>query len=304
MNRRQRPPRPAPHNYTADINLLHQQIAALTLRWQGVAPPPLSMTEAVEGLTSIVGELQAMNAQLTEAHQEVREAQQHYEANVQEQQAVQEALGQQVRELNVKLDRAELHTRELHHRMKNNLQVLSSLLTWRMGDLHDPRVKAIVQECEGRIHAMALIHELLYRAGDGERLDLGHYLERLAHQVFDAYGVDRERVHLTCQASAVEVGFHTLMPCGLLVHEVLANCLQHAFPAEEGGAVTITLQAEPAGQVSLTIRDTGVGLPPDQAARSEESFGLQLVQALTEQLKGSLAITHASGTCVTISFPV
>jgi two-component sensor histidine kinase len=173
-----------------------------------------------------------------------------------------------------------------------------------MEDLHDPRVSAVVQECQGRIQAMALLHELLSGAGDLERIDLGHYLRRLALQIFEAYGVDRERIPLTLQAGAVSVEAHTAVPCGLLLHEVLSNCLQHAFPGGLEGTVALTLRAEPPGQVTLTIRDTGVGVPVDLDLRHGGSFGLQLIRALTEQLQGTLLVTRDQGTGVTLRFPI
>jgi PAS domain S-box-containing protein len=220
------------------------------------------------------------------------------------QQTDQETLAQHVRELTAKLDRAEWRMRELHHRMKNNLQVVATLLDWQGECLQDPRAHAIFQACQGRLHAMALVHELLYRAGDVEHIELGPYLRRLALQVFEAYGVDRERIHLTWQADAVDVGANTAMPCGLLVHEVLSNGLLHAFPAQPIGSVAITLQAEPAGQVILTICDTGIGVPPDLDGHEGESLGLDLIRALTEQLQGTLVVTRTRGTCVTLRFPV
>ena len=221
-------------------------------------------------------------------------------------QQAQETFAQRVRELTAALEamsgRAEL--RELHHRMKNYLQVAASLLDWRAEDLQDPRARAIVLACQERMRAMALVHELLYRAGDLERLELGPYLQRLAVQLFQAYGIDHERIHLTLQADSVSVDVHTAIPCGLVAHEVLSNCLQHAFPAHQAGDIALMLRAEPAGQVTLTIRDTGIGLPADLEVRQAESFGLQLVGVLTEQLHGTMAFTHDHGTCVTLRFPV
>jgi two-component sensor histidine kinase len=193
---------------------------------------------------------------------------------------------------------------EVHHRMKNHLQVVSSMLDLHSEFLQDPRARAIFEACQGRIRAIALIHELLHRPGDPERIELGHYLRRLAVQVFQAYGVDCERVRLTLQADTVIVDVNAAMPCGLLVHEVVSNCLQHAFPAQQTGEVSITLRAGPAGQVTLTIRDTGVGLPEDLDVRQAETFGLHLLRGLTEQLRGTLVFTSDGGTCVTLRFPL
>ena len=223
-----------------------------------------------------------------------------------EQQA-QETFEQRVRELTTALqamrDQAELRGRELHHCMKKHLQIVSSLLDWQAADLPAPRTRAIFKACQGRIRAIALIHELLHRPGGLERIELGHYLRRLAVQVFQAYGVDRERVHLTLQADPVTVDVNTATPCGLLVHEVLSNCVQHAFPASQTGDIMITLRAETAGQVTLTIRDTGMGLPADVDVRQAESFGLHLIRGLTEQLRGTLVFTRDGGTRVTLRFP-
>jgi two-component sensor histidine kinase len=201
-------------------------------------------------------------------------------------------------------DQAALRARALHHRVTNDLQVVVSLLDWHGQDLQDPRAQAIFEACQGRIRAIALVHELLYHAGEGARLDLGQYFGRLARQLFEAYGVDRARIHLTLQADAVSVATDTAIPCGLLVHEVLVNCVQHAFPTPHRGAVTITLRAAPVEQATLTIRDTGIGWPGAGTVGTEEGFGLQLIQGLTEQLHGALMVTRDQGTCVTLRFPV
>jgi two-component sensor histidine kinase len=118
--------------------------------------------------------------------------------------------------LQVMQNRTELRVRELHHRMKNDLQVVSSLLDWQGQDLEDPRARTIFEACQGRIRAMSVIHELLYRAGDPERVEMGRYLGRLALQVFEAHGVDRERVHLEVHCDPITVEVRTAMPCGLL----------------------------------------------------------------------------------------
>jgi PAS domain S-box-containing protein len=420
MSRRPRSPRPAPHDYTPDIERLNHRLAACRLGWQGVAPMPPAMAEAVEELTTTVEELYAMNEDLTQTQQAALESQRRYqelfdgvpdaylvtdlqslilEANRaagqlfhlhglqlvglplavciawEERRAfrtqlawlrngaevrewvirvqpphhpavqvachvapardaegrlcglrwllrlpkdpppVQETSDSQVRDLTPEWDyatgarqaapdRTELRMRELHHRMKNHLQVVCSLLDWRLGDLHDPQVRAVVQECQGRIRAMALLHEHLYRAGDVERLELGDYLRRLALQLLAAYGIDRERITLTLQLDAVNVETNTALPCGLLAHEVLSNCLQHAFPGDRAGAVALTLRAEPPGQVTLTIRDTGVGIPAGLDPGQGDSFGLSLVRTLTEQLQGTLVVTRDQGACVTLRFPI
>jgi two-component sensor histidine kinase len=224
-------------------------------------------------------------------------------------------LEQRVRELTAALahahtalqalrDQEELRGRALHHRVMNDLQVVVSLPDWHEQELQDPRARAVFEACQGRIRAIALVHALLYRAGDGEHLDLGQYLGRLASPLFEAYGVDSERIRLTLQADTVSVAADIAIPCGLLVHEVLVNCVQHAFPSPHRGGVTITLRVAPQGQATLTVRDTGIGWPGHRAVGAAEGFGLQLIRGLTEQLHGVLMVTRDQGTCVTLRFPV
>jgi two-component sensor histidine kinase len=151
---------------------------------------------------------------------------------------------------------------------------------------------------------MALLHELLSHTGDPERIELGPYLRWLALLVFEVFGLDQARVHLQVECDRLTVEVRTAMACGLLLHEVLSNCAQHAFPAPHAGTVAITLRAALARPATLTIRDTGIGLPPDLEAQPGEPFGLHLIRALTEQLQGAVTFTREHGTSVTITFPV
>ena len=197
---------------------------------------------------------------------------------------------------------AELRGRALHHRVKNDLQVVVSLLDWHGQELQDPCARAVFEACQGRIRAIALVHEWLYRARDGDHLDLGQYLGQLARPLFGAYGVDRERIQLTLQADAVSVAADTAIPCGLLVHEVLVNCVQRlTHPTPRGGHDHPA--GRPAEQATLTIRDTGLGWPGHGAVGAAEEFGLHLIRALTEQLQGTLTFTREGGTGVTLRFP-
>jgi two-component sensor histidine kinase len=200
-------------------------------------------------------------------------------------------------------DQTELRMRELHHRMKNYLQVVSSLLDWHGQDLEGPGARTIFEACRGRVRAMALIHELLSRAGDQERTELGPYLRRLAFLVFEAYGVDREPVRLEVQCDPITVKVRTGMACGLLVHELLSNGAQHAFPRRPRGRHDYAA-GRTGGAGDPDRPRHGVGLPPDLKGLNGESFGLHLVRALTEQLRGAIAFTRERGTCVTLTFRV
>jgi PAS domain S-box-containing protein len=207
--------------------------------------------------------------------------------------ALQDALGQ-----------TQVLLRELHHRVKNNLQVIASLLNLQSASLHDLQTQAIFQNCQERIRAMALVHELLYQGGDLGRIKLAHYLEVLAKRLFGSYRINPERVHLSIQADEVWLDINTATPCGLLCHELISNCLKHAFPDQQSGDVTITVRAIPAGQLTVTIHDTGIGFPAGVNFRKTESLGLQVACLLTNQLQGTITLTRDRGTCFTLAFPI
>ena len=202
------------------------------------------------------------------------------------------------------LSQAQILLRELHHRVKNNLQVIASLLNLQSASLHDPHIQAVLQDCQERIRAMALVHELLYQGRDLGRIKLAQYLEVLAKQLFGAYRIDPERVHLSIQADEVLLDVNTAIPCGLLCHELISNCLKHAFPGQQSGDVTITIRAIPAGQLTVTVHDTGIGFPAGVDFHKTESLGLQVACLLTKQLQGAMTLTRDCGTCFTLTFPI
>jgi PAS domain S-box-containing protein len=206
--------------------------------------------------------------------------------------------------LKAALSQAERLFRALHHRVKSNLQVIARLLQLQAESLQGPHTQAIFQGCQERIRAMAMVHELLCQADDLGRIELGRYLTALAAQVFQAYRIDLKRIQLTIQADEVYLEVNTAIPCGLLCYELLSNCLKHAFPEHRSGEVLITLQAVPAGQLTMTVSDTGIGFPGAVDFRHVESLGLQTVCRLTEQLQGTIALGHHGGTRFTLTFSV
>jgi PAS domain S-box-containing protein len=235
--------------------------------------------------------------------------------NITEWQQAHEALEQRVRErtaeltqanaaLQAALGQAERLFKGLHHRVKTNLQVIASLLHLQAESLQGLHTEAMFQHCQERIRAMALVHELLYQADDLGRIELGSYLKALAAQLFRSYCIDSGCIHLAIQADEVYLEVNTAIPCGLLCYELLANCLKHAFPDHRSGAVTITLQAVPAGQLTVTVRDTGIGFPVAVDFRHPESLGLRVVSMLTEQLQGTITLDRHDGTRFTLTFPI
>jgi PAS domain S-box-containing protein len=196
----------------------------------------------------------------------------------------------------------EVLLKEIHHRVKNNLQVVSSLLGLQARTIPDPHLRVSFEESQARIHTMALIHEHLYQSSNLAQIDFPNYLRDLAMRVVRSSGVGQGRLAL--EISAEEVGFplEIAIPCGLLLHELLSNCVKHAFPGGRSGTIGVTLRQSPQGSYVLSVRDDGVGLPPGLEIRPTTSLGLQLVHLLAAQLHGTLTFESRAGTTVTLAF--
>ncbi|MBL8483069.1 MAG: sensor histidine kinase, partial [Rhodocyclaceae bacterium] len=185
-----------------------------------------------------------------------------------------------------------------HHRVKNNLTVISSLLNLQAGSSTDPAVQAVLDEAQGRVKTMSLIHQLLYERKDFSRLDLGEYLQRLVHLLHGSYGNVRKRADIridTPTDGAVYLQLDRVIPCGLFVNEVVTNAFKHAFPDGRNGTVQITLERLPADMVVVTVADDGVGLPDNFELNQAETLGLQLVSLLADQIHGVLKVYNHPG---------
>ena len=192
---------------------------------------------------------------------------------------------------------------EVHHRVKNNLQVVTSLLRLEAGRNAHPQTRSVLGDMQGRIHSMALLHESLYRSGTFASIDLGGYLRQLSSQSFRALAVAPGAIQLQLDLASVQVEMDQALPCGLLVNELLSNCLKHGFPDGRSGEVRVELHALDAGrQLRLRVSDTGVGLPEDFESRRSHSLGLQLVSDLAGQLQGTLEIGPGPAAEFTITF--
>jgi PAS domain S-box-containing protein len=205
-------------------------------------------------------------------------------------------------ELKASLQQKEMLLREIHHRVKNNLQIISSLLGLQSDYISDPQVLALFRDSQDRIRSMALIHEKLYRSGNLARIDFTSYIGDLAAELLRSYGVDANRVSLQIVGEKVWLNVDTAVPCGLILQELVSNCLKHAFPEGRSGEITITLRDETEGKYALTVRDTGIGFPEGLDFCHTESLGLQLVIILTEQLSGTIVRQPGEGTCFTLMF--
>jgi two-component sensor histidine kinase len=200
------------------------------------------------------------------------------------------------------LQQKEVLLREVHHRIKNNLQIISSLLDIQASYVQDPHIAGMFTDIQNRVVSMALIHETLYQSSDLGLVDFGRYIRSLAEQIFRSYNILADRIALQIHADEVMLDTNQAIPCGLILNELLSNCLKHAFPSDRGGEVHIELRADTRRRVTMIVRDTGIGFPAHMDFRQTETIGLQLVQALSEQLGGTLDLESNGGTAFKLSF--
>jgi PAS domain S-box-containing protein len=186
--------------------------------------------------------------------------------------------------------------REVHHRVKNNLQVISSLLNLQSASIKDPVVNQLFRECQVRITSIALLHETLHRSNDLSRIKMGDYIRTLTGHLFRSYGVDPNVTSLELNIDDVEFDIDTGLTCGLIIDELVSNCLKHAFADDTGGRVHIDLQDHLDGTFTLRVSDDGVGLPKDGVLNNPESLGLELVSLLAEKLDGKTELLSGQGT--------
>jgi PAS domain S-box-containing protein len=193
--------------------------------------------------------------------------------------------------------------KEVHHRVKNNLQVVSSLLRLESARDVAPATRSVLRDMQGRIQAMALLHETLYGSGKFALVDLAVYLRQLATQAFTTFSSQAGAVRLRLALDPVEVSMNQAITCGLLVNELLSNGLKHGFPGGLEGEIAVELRArDGAGRMQLRVSDTGIGLPADFVRRQAESLGLQLASDLAGQLGGSLQVGPAPSAVFAVDF--
>jgi PAS domain S-box-containing protein len=208
-------------------------------------------------------------------------------------------------QLRASLQEKEVLLKEMHHRVKNNLQIVASLLNMQADTIEDLSIRTLFEDSQQRIQSIALIHESLYQSGDMvAHVRAADYLPRLSQQLFEAYRSPSDRLILRVHAEPVWLKVATAIPCGLLVTELVTNSFKHAFPEGLMGEIHLTLRQDPPGTCVLIVGDTGVGLPEGLDVCATDSLGWQLVRLLTEQLRGTIELESHEGTTVTITFPL
>jgi PAS domain S-box-containing protein len=197
----------------------------------------------------------------------------------------------------------EVLLKEIHHRVKNNLQIVSGLLQLQAQNIDNPQMVNVLRECQNRVEAMALIHKTLYTSSDFGYIDATEYIERLAISLMGTYQIAPGKVALVVNVEPLVLSLDQAIPCGLIVNELMSNALKYAFPDGRHGKITLAL-TQMGDSVVLMIQDDGVGFPPGMDWDNTQSLGLSLVHALaTDQLDGSLEVDHSQGTRFIIKFP-
>jgi len=215
--------------------------------------------------------------------------------DITEQKAAERALSQALAAKDVLL-------RELHHRVKNNLQTISSLLNMQAELLPDLAARRALRDAQRRVHSMALIHEQMYSDRDMNAVDFGEYAKRLTRDVFESFGAAASRVCPRFVLERVFLAMDQMIPCGLILNELVTNSLKHAFPGERTGEILVSLRCADGKTVALGVADNGVGLPPDSDEKAATSLGTRIVEILTRQLGGRLDRDSGSGLSSTVTF--
>jgi two-component sensor histidine kinase len=196
----------------------------------------------------------------------------------------------------------EVLLKEIHHRVKNNLQVISSLLNLQARYLPDPAARAIFSQSQNRVQSIALVHERLYESADLSHVDFAKYVLVLLDNIFDTYGAENRGIAKVIDVGDVNLTVDVAIPCGLIVNEVVTNALKHAFPDGRPGTVRVSLTEGPEEILELTVKDDGVGIPPGIDPRNTVSLGLDLVTTFAEQLNAEVDIGREGGTSFRFRF--
>ena len=192
--------------------------------------------------------------------------------------------------------------KEIHHRVKNNLQVVSSLLGLQSRTIEDGATRKMFQESQNRVHSMALIHESLYQSENLSEIDLPSYVDQLTAHLFRSYGVNPARVQMAASIDHLRLTIDTAVPCGLIINELVSNCLKYAFPGARRGRISIEMREDEEHRITLAVFDDGVGLPEGVTPLTTKSLGWRLVHTLADQLGATVAISSNEGVRIELTF--
>jgi PAS domain S-box-containing protein len=193
---------------------------------------------------------------------------------------------------------------EVHHRVKNNLQIVHSLLDLQSSRITDRTALDMLRDSQNRIRSMGLIHQTLYQSKDFAKVDFSRFLDSLVPTLVGSYGVNPDRIALSVKAEQVLFPINAAIPCGLIVNELISNALKHAFPGDRRGEIRVRLFSEPDGATALSVADDGIGIPDGVNLGKTSTLGLQLVSLLADQLGGKIAMRRSDPTEFVLSFAI
>jgi two-component sensor histidine kinase len=276
-----------------DVTNMHQ--AAILRAAYGAArdgQPEELAVKSQEFLNQVLVPFEIVQRGFVEANTNLREANELLETRVKE----------RTQQLEDALQRERLLRKEIHHRVKNNLQVISAMLFLQSRHVTDPKVVEMFNEGQNRVKSIALINEKLYQSSGMSRIPMNGYIDDLCKSLMQSYGTGRRGVILRSEVDELSLGIDQAVPCALVVNELVSNALKHGLPAGRAGEVTIAMRQGEGKQVHLSVADNGAGLPPNFDARKARSLGVSLVTDLVRQLGGQVAYETDNGTTCRITF--
>jgi|GEM_PF-1340571 len=205
-------------------------------------------------------------------------------------------------QIRANLREKEVLLKEIHHRVKNNLQIICSLLNLQSMKIENAEMQAALMESRNRINSMSLVHERLYCSSDFSNIAFNDYIRTITRELFSSYEYT-SRIELLLDVESIELGIDTAIPCGLLINELVTNALKHAFPDERSGKIFVVFKRERADSFLLRVCDNGVGIRNVEAIKAKGSLGMELVEVLTYQLEGQLIYPNKNKACFTVVFP-
>ncbi|PID59416.1 MAG: hypothetical protein CR986_05965 [Ignavibacteriae bacterium] len=200
------------------------------------------------------------------------------------------------------LNEKEILLKEIHHRVKNNLQIVSSLFFFQTKQINDPQMLDLLRDGQNRVKSMALIHEKLYQSSDLANVDFKEYINKLSNFLFQSYNINKSKIKLKINVQDIKLGVDIAVPCGLIINELISNSLKHGFQDNDSGVVQITMGYQEDNKLMLKINDNGSGLPDNFNSEKTDSLGLKLVNNLTTQLNGNIKFKNNNGTEVKLLF--
>lgn len=204
-------------------------------------------------------------------------------------------------QLRVSLKEKEVMLREIYHRVKNNMQIISSLLRLQARTIEDKELLGIFEAAHSRIKTMAFVHEGLYRSKDLAKIDFSDYVKRLTTHLFSVYSSSKKKIDLILNVEGIFLDVNMAIPCGLIINELVTNSLKHAFPETDRGEVCVKM-GKNLGRFTLTVKDSGIGFPKTIDFRIADTLGMQLVTDTVKQLDGSIRLNRRGGTMFMIEF--